>query len=492
MQKLRLHLFWFVIFGLVAINSFAQVELSLEDVVQIARTKNLSARKAYVESKSAYWNFQIHKSNLRPQLRLNTQLADFSMGTTPVSQEDGTIEIKTINQNSSNASISLLQPLPFLGAQVFMTSYLYRFDNFSNKTHSYSSQPLEVGLQLPVLKFSQLKWDKRIEPILYQESQKEYDRELELSAFQAVELFFRNLSDRHEYNMANFNMEINTELYRISEEKFKTGRISKDELLQIQLMMTNARKSLKAAKVEMENSSLLLLTHLSLSDVDDFIPVVPALIPDFSVTTSQAIELAINNNPESISFKRRLIEADQEMARTKGATGITGDISATMGYGSNFDKLADWNQDLSQHANLRVELSIPIIDWGRTHAARKKAEMKQELEQTTVQQEQINFEKEIIALVNIVEMLKENIQVETEAKNISAERYEIAYKRYLAGDLSILELNMAQNEKDIASRSLLSIQGNFWVNYFRLRIITLYDFITQTSLVNVNENNIKN
>lgn len=492
MQKLILRIFLAGILELLTITSYSQIELTLEDVVQIARSKNLSARKAYVESKSAFWNFQIHKSNLRPQLRLNTQLADFSMGTTPVSQEDGSIEIKTINQNSSNASISLLQPLPFLGAQVFMNSYLYRFDNFSNKTHSYSSQPLEVGLQLPVLKFSQLKWDKLIEPILYQESQKEYDRDLELSAFQAVDLFFRNLSDRHEFSMANFNMEINTELFRISEEKFKAGQISNDELLQVQLMMINSQKSLKAAKVQLENSSLRLLTHLSLSEVDDFTPITPSSIPDFTVSATQAIEYALKNNPESISFKRRLIQADQEMARTKGATGITGDVFATMGYGSNFDKLADWRQDLNQHANLRVGLSIPIIDWGRTNAARKKAEMKKELEETTVLQEQINFEKEIIALVNIVEMLKENIQVESEAKKISAERYEIAYKRYLAGDLSILELNMAQNEKDYASRSLLTIQGNFWVNYHRLRMITLYDFISQTPLVNINESEIIN
>ncbi len=487
MQRLRHRFIWIIVFWFVAMSSYAQLQLSLEDVVHISRSKNLSARKAYVESKSAYWNYQIHKSNLRPQLRLSTQLADFSMGTTPVSQEDGSIEIKTINQNSSNASISLIQPLPFLGAQVFMNSYLYRFDNFSNKTHSYSSQPLEVGIQLPVLKFSQLKWDKRIEPMLYQESQKEYDRDLEFSAFQAVDLFFRNLTDRHEFNMANLNMATNTELYRISEEKFKMGRISRDELLQVKLMMVNAKKSLKAAKVEMENSSLILLTHLSLSEVVDFTPVVPSFIPAFNLTADRAIDYALKNNPESIAFKRRLIQANQEVARTKGATGITGDVFATMGYGSNFNKLTNWQQDLNQHANLSVGLSIPIIDWGRTNAARKKAEMKKELEETTVLQEQINFEKEIIALVNIVEMLKENIQVETEAKTIAAERYEIAHKRYLAGDLSILELNMAQNEKDYASRSLLSIQGNFWVNYHRLRMITLHDFINKTPLVSVNE-----
>lgn len=463
----------------------AQVILNLDEIVEIARTENLSARKAYVTQKNAYWNWQIHRSNLRPQLKLDTQITDFSKGVTPVSQEDGSIAIKSINQNSSNANLSLLQPLPFIGAEVFMSSYLYRFDNFSSQTHSYSSQPLEVGIHLPIFSFNQLKWDKRIEPVLYVESQKEYDRNLELSAYLAVDMFFQNLSDRHEWTMASANMEMNTEIYRITEERFNQGQISKDELLQVKLMQINAKKSLKAAQVRMENSALTLLTHLSISDIEYFQPQIPSSIPDVDIIAEEAIKYALEYNPESIAFKRRLLEADQEVAKVKGATGVNGSVFATIGYGSNFDELPQWNEDINQHASVQVGLSIPIIDWGRTYAARKQASMKKELEETSVLQEQIDFEKEIISLVNVVDMLKENIEVVEEAKSIAQERYEIAYKRYMAGDLSVLELNMAQNEKDYASRDLLSAKGSFWVNYHQLRMITLYDFVNQKALISV-------
>ena len=464
-------------------SSKAQVVLSLEEVVEIARTENLSARKAYVTKKNAYWNWQIHQSNLKPQLRLDTQITDFTKGVTPVNQEDGSIAIKTINQNSSNANLSLLQPLPFIGAEIFMSSYLYRFDNFSSKTHSYSSQPLELGIHLPVFRFNQLKWDKRIEPVLYVESQKEYDRNLELSAYMAVDMFFQNLSDRHEWTMANANMEMNKELFRITEERFNLGQISKDELLQVKLMLVNAKKSLKAAQVRMENSALQLLTHLSLSDIENFQPQTPSIIPDVEIITEEAIEYALEYNPESIAFKRRLLEADQEVARVKGATGVNGSVFATVGYGSNFDELPQWSQDINQHAAVQIGLAIPIIDWGRTYAARKQASIKKELEETSVLQEQIDFENEIVSLVNVVDMLKENIEVVEEAESIAQERYEIAYKRYMAGDLSVLELSMAQKEKDYASRDLLSAKGSFWVNYHRLRMITLYDFVNQEALV---------
>lgn len=467
---------------------WSQVVLTFDEVVQISRCDNLSARRAFVEKKNAFWDYQIHRANLRPQLSLNTQIADFTRGVAPVNQEDGSIEFLTVDQNSSNAGLSLFQPIPFLGAGIFLNSYLYRFDNFNSGNHSYSSQPVEAGIQIPLWQFSKLKWDKRIKPIEYLEAKKEYDRNLEQSAFTAVNLFFRNVIDRNEWSMANANMEQNTELYRISQERFNSGKISKDELLQVKLMMVTARKNLKSASVSMENSAMLLITHLSLTNITDFYPVIPDTIPDFQITPAKAVEYAFYNNPESIAFKRRLMEADEEVARTRGATGFSGDVFATVGYGSNFGELNHWNDNLNQHATLQVGLSIPIIDWGRTEAARKKASMNKELEETAVLQEKINFEKEIISLVNTVEMQKENIATMKEAETIARQRYDIAYNRYLVGDLTISELNIAQNEKDYANRDLLSAQGAFWINYYRLRMITLYDFITRSALVTQDEN----
>jgi outer membrane protein len=475
------------LFLALAFQGQAQSRLTLEEVVRVARCENLSARRALVGEKNAYWNWQIHKANLRPQLKLDTRLAGFNKGVAQVSQDDGSIAIKSINQNGSSANLVLEQPLPFLGAEIFMNSYLYRFDNFTNTTHSYSSQPIELGLNMPVFAFNQLKWDKLLKPLEYLESRKEYNRELELSAYEAVGMFFVFMNDRHEYSMAEANKDINSELFRIAEEKIKQGRISLDELLQVKLMMVNSQKNLKAARVSMENSALRLLSHLSLSDLGDFIPVIPEALPEIAILPENAIRYALENNPESIAFKRRLLEARQEVAKAKGNSGIGANIFATLGYGSDFDKLDQWQQDLNQHASLEIGLSIPIIDWGRTNAARRQAEMKKELEETSVLQEQINFEKEIEALVNIVMMLKENIALVALADTIAMQRYQIARKRYLAGDISILELNMAQKEKDYASRDLLSTKGNFWVNYYRLRMLTLFDFVEQKALVQNNE-----
>lgn len=472
-----------MIIMLSAIKSDGQIVLRLSDIVNIARTENLSARRAYVENQTAYWNYQIFKSRLKPQLKLNANISDFSKGVRPVGQEDGSIKMLTVNQNSSKANLSLLQPVPMLGAEIFLNSEILRFDNFTSRQKSYSSQPIQLGINMPVFQFNPLKWAKKIEPLLFEESQKLYDRNLEISAYMAVEMFFRNLSNRHEWNLADANMKMNSNLYRIAEYKYDKGQISKDELLQVKLMMLNAKKNVQTAQVKMENSALRLLTHLSLTNISEFSPVVPLLIPDFELNSQKALQYANSYNPETVSFKRRLLEAEREVSRTKGATGISSNVFASIGYSSNFADLPQWNSNMNNHAQMRIGIVIPILDWGRTRSARQKSLMNKELEETSILQERINFEKEIISLVNVIVMLKKNMKVIIETEAIAKERYNIAYKRYLADDISIVELDLAQKSKDYASNDLLNSKGDFWINYHKLRMITLYDFINKEILV---------
>ena len=49
-----------------------------------------------------------------------------------------------------------------------------------------------------------------------------------------------------------------------------------------------------------------------------------------------------------------------------------------------------------------------------------------------------------------------------------------------------MELDLAQKAKDYASRDLLTSKGEFWINYHKLRMLTLYDFINKTILIKKN------
>lgn len=111
-----------------------------------------------------------------------------------------------------------------------------------------------------------------------------------------------------------------------------------------------------------------------------------------------------------------------------------------------------------------------------------QAEANQQLVEYTVEQDQINFEQEIFTKVKNFLMIKERLQVTKVSDEVAQRRYEIAIKRYQSGNVSITDLSIAQNEKDTNRRAYFSALRDFWLAYYELRALTLYDFETNQLL----------
>jgi outer membrane protein TolC len=58
----------------------------------------------------------------------------------------------------------------------------------------------------------------------------------------------------------------------------------------------------------------------------------------------------------------------------------------------------------------------------------------------------------------------------------AARRHEVAYRLYLLGKSTVLDLNAAIAEKDSSQRSYISELQRFWSLYFGLRSMTGWDF----------------
>ncbi len=66
-------------------------------------------------------------------------------------------------------------------------------------------------------------------------------------------------------------------------------------------------------------------------------------------------------------------------------------------------------------------------------------------------------------------------------------RFEVSKDRYLIGKIDVTNLFLAQNEKDAARRSRVQTLWDFWSGYYRLRRLTLFDFVSGRSLVSPGE-----
>ena len=69
------------------------------------------------------------------------------------------------------------------------------------------------------------------------------------------------------------------------------------------------------------------------------------------------------------------------------------------------------------------------------------------------------------------------LRIAEEADSIAQRRYETNIATFMAGSISTLELNDAQQSKDDARQRRISQLYEYWYDFYRLRSLTLWDFV---------------
>lgn len=465
---------------------FCQRLLTLKQVVYEAISNSPSSRHSKTLLENKYLQYKFFKTNYHPQLRFSGSIPNYSRIFIPVRQNDGTVSFRSINQINSQGGLTLLQPIGLTGGTISANTSLTFFNDIGIKSQQWSSTLLNIQLDQPLFSFNSLKWDKLSKPIELEESKREYAEQKEIISEIAVDLFFSVLESQINLKSALTNLHNNDTIYKIELNKFNLGLTSKDKLLQIELQLLRSQTEVAQSKLDFQTSLLQLNSHVNL--IGDSIQLdIPDKIPDFKITTEDALKYAKISRSLFQGFERRRVEAEREIAKAKGSRFQT---TLSLSYGINnstplIDQLLIVPQ---QQEQVNLIFSMPIIDWGRSRTEVKIAQANKELTNYIIEQDRINFEEEIISIVGQFTVLKKQIEITKKSDQIADERYMISNNMYLIGKIDLTNLNIALTEKDNAKRTYIQTLKSFWKTYYKLRRLTLFDFEQEVSLINLSGN----
>jgi outer membrane protein TolC len=464
----------------------AQVQYTLDNILDLAKMQSPLAKQAETRKENRYWQYLLFKSNYNPQLALSGNLPGYSRQFQEVRQEDGSIAFRAVEQTNARLNLGLLQPIAATGGMLSINTNSSRFNDQLRDFTSYRSTVADVTLFQPIFSFNQLRWDKRTEPLRFEESKRSYVEEMEFVSRTAVERFFDYLDAQVNFQIAQFNLANNDTIYNIERGRYNIGTTSEDKLLQVELQLLRSRQDLASAQLGLQTSRLAMRIFIGLTESEQFDLMLPEEIPVFLVDEAVALQQAKLNRADFISFARRKIEADRQVAQAKGER-FQMDLSASFGLNSSAATLPDSYMDPNSQQLVNISLLIPIVNWGRNQARMKTALANKQLTDYTIAQEEQNFEQEIITLTRQLEVLRLQIEISKKSDEVAQKRYEVAQNRYLIGKIDITNLNIALTEKDNARRSYINALRSYWVAYYDLRRLTLYDFEREELLYQVNE-----
>ncbi|MBC8486228.1 MAG: TolC family protein [Bacteroidetes bacterium] len=452
-------------------------KLTLDDAVKIARLQSPEALMAKHRFRASYWEYRSYRASYLPSLELDGTLPNFNRSIQRISVPEGELlSERQYAEYSVNAYIR--QRIGFTGGQLFLRSGLERLDNFTDSSTitQYLSTPINIGYSQPIFKFNPFKWEKKLEPMKYEEAKKKYIEEMEQVSLTATNYFFNLFLAQIRQKIALVNLANYDTLYKIARGRFNLGKIAENDLLQLELQFLRANAAVDDVRLDVENRLFQFKSFLRIKDDIPIEIIPPSDMNPFKVEASKAIAEARSNNSDALAFVRRLLEAEREVNRAKMDGRFDAELYAVYGLMQSsieFDQA--YTNPLDQQ-QLSVGIKLPVLDWGVAKGKIKMAESNQELVRTSVEQEQIDFDQEIFLKVARFNMQYNQVKIAAKADTVAQKGYDITKARYMIGRISITDLNIAQTETDNSKSSYINALRTYWVNYYEIRQLTLYDF----------------
>ena len=457
--------------------------LTLPTAIQIAQERSYDAQRAKFSFLASYWTYRSYKAELLPSVNLHGGLMNFNHSIVETrNYETGQINHVDNNSLSNNLTLSIDQQLVATGGTISLQSYLYRLDQFSYDQTTYNSQPFRISYNQPLSAYNSLKWDKKIAPMEYEIAQREYLTNMEQIALTVTNHFFNALSAQWNHKQSLATLDERERLLKMAKERLKLGTTTQSEVLQMELSLINARVAANKQKLALDDSRYQLYSYLRVTDYDGVVLTAPDSVPAVWVDVESVLQKALDNSSYKMEQQKELLQAERNLAQAKSNKGIQLSLRGEVGLTKSGNSFADAYSQLKDNEIVGLTLSLPIFDWGVSKGRIQVAKSQLEVIRGRQEQEYSDYIQSLRKKVMEFNSQPALCRDAERAMEISAERYDIMRRRFEAGNVSVTELNTAQQEQENARLQYVSQIRSFWTDYFTLQRYTLYNWIRQRDI----------
>ena len=475
----------FLLFTSAALHA-QTLTLSLERTISLAADSSLEAFRTKNMYLAGYWQYRTFKAGRLPSLTLNLTPAQYYRDITKRYNYDKNVEeYRTQQSFYASGNLRVKQNFDLLGGTFFLDSDLGYMRNFGENTYNqFTTIPIRIGYSQDLLGYNPFRWERKIEPLKYEIAKKELLYNIENISEQATTYFFQLAMAQAEYDLAKENVASTDPLYRTGQERHKIASIDKAELLTLKLDAVNARNTLQNADIALKRAMFSLASFLNFDKNTEIRLRLPGRPKDMQISVDEALTLARENNPKFLDLKQEVLEAEQQVDKTKKEAMFNASVNASIGFNQVSSKLKNAYRDPLQQDVVSVSISIPLIDWGVRKGKHNIAKNNLNVAQISARQEELTVEEDVIMTVGDFNIQQHLISSAEEVLDLAVMAYAETKQRFMIGKADINSLTLSLNRQQEAQRNYISALQNYWLSYFKIRKLTLHDFETGISLSN--------
>lgn len=457
--------------------------LTLQDAIRMAQQQGPSAQIARSTRDAAKWRDDAFNARLLPQLFLTGNAANLNHGINPITLPDGSTQFVGQSQNQSSLSLGFSQQIPLTGGTVSIGSQVSRIDQFgSNNSQFYQTSPVVVSLQQDLFKPRAIVWDKRLQSLNAVVAERGYLEAREDVAGMTADAFFNLYSQQMTLANAAFNVAVNDTLYTLNKGRYEVGKIGENDLLKSELALLRARAAVDDARLNRARAEAALRRIIAYPAGQPLTIVTPDSIPTIDADPELAVAEALKNSSTTRQNELDDVATKRGIAYARASNRFNASVLASVGFNQTASAFGQSYQSPLGKQALTVGLNFPMLQWGAGHADLEAARANDERvgANNRMRRDALMEEARFSALA--LQQAQRNVLISAKADTVAGKQFEVARNRYIIGKIANDALYLAQGEKDAAVLANVQALRNYWMSYYHLRRITVYDFARKAEL----------
>ena len=452
--------------------------LSIEEIILIAHRNSINAQIAVNDYVADYWSYLNYKKKSYPMLAFYSNPVQYVQKFVRRYDSQNNLDVyKPQKSIYSSMGFVVRQRVNATGGELFLeTDFDYAKNFGSDQFQQFSTVPVRFGYSQELLGFNPYKWEKKLETKKNEKTRKKIVHEFEKISAETVKLCFAYLTASERVRIAQENCKKCDSIYSFAVEKKKIASMTQTENLTLKLNLVDAKKELRLLTIEREKAKEELLAFLNVNEDTNINIKIPLPEKQLLITPEKAIVVARENNPVYDDLALKRMNAEMTVDRAKKSN-ISSSLSLSLGYNQTAsDFVGAYRKPLRQDL-ISVSFNMPIFDWGIRK--RERAIAKKDLESTllTIEQEKENFERHLCFLVEKFNESFKQIELASEALDISLVTFEATFERFRIGKSNVESLKISQDRLMSSELNYLNALSSYWNALYEIRSLTLYDFI---------------
>ena len=483
-KKRRMLLLCLACFFILSLHAQHPIKLNLQQTIELANDSSLSAFRNQNMYLSGYWEYRSYKANRLPSLTLNLMPAQYYRSITQRYDSNTDMDVYRKQQMfSASGGLSIQQNFDLTGGTFYIESDLEYMRNFGEiKSTQYSSVPFRIGYSQSLLGYNPFRWERKIEPLKFEKVKKEFIYNTEVVSEEAVSYFFNLAMAQADYQLAKENVVSTDTLYSIGLQRHKIAAISQADLLTLQLDKVNARNTLENAQIALKRAMFALASFLNMDKHTQIELDMPGRPMTMGIPVDVALAMAKANNPEFLQQQQNILEAERNVSKTRVESRFNASLNASVGFNQVAESFKDAYRNPLQQDLVSISVSIPLVDWGVRKGKYNMAKNNLNVVTIAARQEELKLEEEVTMTVNDFNIQQRLIASAEEALDLAVMAYEQTRQRFIIGKADVNSLTLSLNRQQEAQKNYISALQNYWLNYYKIRKLTLHDFGSGISL----------